>query len=179
MASVTLRNKASVNFGANKPEPKAEQDLQKFLRFQLSHGVIGLLPANTVTEIVRVSFDDVLPAPQMHPCVMGILNWRSEMVWMVDLQYLLGYSPTEAVPNSVTGTTSIAMFLKQRERTLGLVIPLVEDLIELDVKAMNPPARELFSGQSFSFLEGYFMSDRREIMMSLKPDAIFALGQFG
>ena len=179
MFSATSQSNAFGAWGAKETEPQAARDLQKFLRFQLKHEVIGLLPANIVATIVQVAEADVLPAPQMHPCVMGVYNWRNEMVWMVDLQYLLGYSSTETETKSAglgAKFDPYVMIVRQQERILGLVVPLVEDLVDLDIEQIHSPSGELFSGQLLPFIEGYFMSANREIMMLLKPDAVFALG---
>lgn len=176
MVSVVSTGKAVNGFGANEVDPPENQILQKFLRFQLEQEVIGLLPADIVTAIIQLPGDEILPAPQMHPSVMGVHNWRSEMIWIVDLPYLLGYSPAEHAGPSAVTASSLAAIVKQQERILGLVVPKVEDLIELDVNTVHSPSTELFPSQSFPFLEGYFMSAEREIMLLLKPDKIFALG---
>ncbi|MEO0946692.1 MAG: chemotaxis protein CheW [Cyanobacteria bacterium J06641_5] len=175
MVDVVSTGRVFNGFEANEADPSKAQDLQKFLRFRIEQEVIGLLPANIVTAIIQIPGDEILPAPQMHPCVMGVYNWRSEIVWMVDLPYLLGYSPTERATDSAVTANLLVAIAKQQERILGLVIPKVEDLIELDVNEVHSPSTELFSGQSFPFLEGYFMSAEQEIMLLLKPDKIFAL----
>lgn len=176
MVSVVSPSKAFNGFGASEAEPAVEPDLQKFLRFRLQQDAVGLLPANAVTAIIQIPSDEILPAPQMHACVMGVYNWRSEMVWTIDLPHLLGYASTESQAEPTAKANLLVAIVKQQERVLGLVVPKVEDLIDLDTKQAHPPSAELFSGQSFPFLEGYFMSAEREILMLLKPDAVFALG---
>ena len=59
---------------------------QKFLQFQLGSKDIGLLPATMVLEVISIQAMDVLPVPEMPIWTLGVYSWRSEMLWLVELE---------------------------------------------------------------------------------------------
>ena len=95
----TSANSLSLNIRNNSNIQSDSKQVRKFLQFQLgksekSHksivqGDIALLDAEIVSEVITISPDDILPVPQMFYCVLGIYSWRSEMLWIVDLENLL------------------------------------------------------------------------------------------
>ncbi|WP_088892314.1 chemotaxis protein CheW [Leptolyngbya ohadii] len=63
------------------------------LQFILDRSLPVLLPAPSVVEILTVSVGQIVPIFQLPPWVMGVYNWRGEVLWMVDLNHLLGLTP--------------------------------------------------------------------------------------
>ena len=103
MLSVTGSNSLSLRPKATNEQQNSSQHLRKFLRFYLggnnsqntsmANGDLALLEAEIVTEVITISAKELLAVPQMPYCVLGIHSWRSEMLWIVDLENLLGYPP--------------------------------------------------------------------------------------
>jgi positive phototaxis protein PixI len=72
--------------------PIPPETQERLLRFPLGAQESVLLPLEQITEILRVELSEVLPIPEMPGCVMGICNWRGEMLWLVDLHHFVGYA---------------------------------------------------------------------------------------
>ena len=51
---------------------------------------MALIEIELVTELVNILVDRVVPMPHLPPAVMGVYNWRGEILWIVDLAMLLG-----------------------------------------------------------------------------------------
>lgn len=67
-------------------------DLQ-FLQVYLAAERSLLLPVQQLVEILTIAQSQVVPLFQMPPWVMGVHNWRGEVLWVVDLNHLLGLTP--------------------------------------------------------------------------------------
>ncbi|GBF83604.1 chemotaxis signal transduction protein [Aphanothece sacrum FPU3] len=71
-------------------ETRNRSSLEQFLRFDLVPDTTLMLPVAQLTEVLTVPLGQIVPIPHMPPWVMGIYNWRGEILWMVDLGHLLG-----------------------------------------------------------------------------------------
>ncbi|MGF1487225.1 MAG: chemotaxis protein CheW [Prochloraceae cyanobacterium] len=166
--SLTLGSKSSITTDNSK-------ELRKFLQFQLGTSERALLEAELVTEIIIVPENKIMPVPEMPYCVLGIYSWRSEMLWIVELENMLGYpsSVTIANPQSNSSHTSnlMLMVVQVKGNSLGLVVPNVMDIVQLDSQQINSPSMELFGEMAF-YLQGYFKDSNNEILMLLNADKI-------
>ncbi len=98
-----------------------------------------------VTELIDIPSDRVVPIPHLPPAVMGVYNWRGEILWIVDLAMLLGsqqqrfalaerrFYPTIAISSEPdrSGTN----------KTIGLVVDEIADIewCELQPIAASQP----------------------------------------
>ncbi|RMF24979.1 MAG: chemotaxis protein CheW, partial [Cyanobacteria bacterium J083] len=134
----------------------------------------ALLEAEIVTEVITVNRTEILSVPQMEYCVLGVYSWRSEMLWIVDLENLLGYPPNiEKEQASILHATSYTVLVLQLNgQSLGLVVPSVKDIVEQDWDTLQPPSLELFAKDIQPFLQGYFTENNQHILMLLKATEI-------
>jgi len=58
---------------------------QQFLRFHLVPDTTALLPVRQMSEVLTVPIAQVVPIPHTPAWVMGVYNWRGEILWLVDL----------------------------------------------------------------------------------------------
>ena len=128
------------------------QELQKFLRFQLGGDNLCLLPTEGVLQVLQIEMEDILPVPQMPGCVMGVYNWRGDLLWLVDFQHLVGLQPL--LSEDVNLTTCTTVVVRLNNKLMGLVVDRVEDIEERDLGEMQSLAAGLFSSffvASFNF----------------------------
>ena len=146
-------------------EPQKQEktpELQKFLRFKLGDADIGLLPVEGIWQAVQIELADILPVPQMPSCVMGVYNWRGDMLWLVDFQDLVGLKSLLSSESSRSNAIAcMAIVIEINNRIMGLVVERVEDIEERDRLQMQPIAAGLFSADLQQFLQGYFVNVAR------------------
>lgn len=144
------------------------QNEEKFLRFQLGEEGIALLPLNVIKQVMQVSVAEILTVPQMPSCVLGIYNWRGEMLWMVDIGKFMGF------PNLTTGGLEnlMAIVIQVQEQYLGLVVQRINDIELHDANQINMPSLGLFPPEILPYLQGYLMGANKEVLMVLNGDAI-------
>lgn len=125
-----------------------ETNLSKLLRFPLGLQDSGLLPLEQIAEVIRVNIAEILPVPEMPSCVLGICNWRGEMLWLLDLNDLVGYPPLTAAE------TPVAIVVMVNEYTAGLVVPQVDDIELHDLQQLQKAAAGLFPPKLLPFVLG-------------------------
>ncbi|MFB2935855.1 chemotaxis protein CheW [Aerosakkonemataceae cyanobacterium BLCC-F154] len=161
--SALTRVNSPTNITKNSP-PVGE----KFLRFQLGEEGIGLLPLNVIKQVMQVSVAEILTVPQMPACVLGIYNWRGEMLWMVDIGKFMGF------PNLATGGLEnlMAIAIQVEDQYLGLIVQQINDIELHDLNQVNMPSLGLFSPEILPYLEGYLIGADKEVLMVLNGEAI-------
>lgn len=125
-----------------------ESNLSKLLRFPLGLQESALLPLEQIAEIIQVNLAGILPVPEMPSCVLGIGNWRAEMLWLLDLNHLVGYPPLTA------GRTPVAIVVTVNEYAVGLVVPQVDDIELHDLQQLQRAAPGLFPPKLLPFVLG-------------------------
>jgi positive phototaxis protein PixI len=148
--------------------PNSAPVMEKFLRFQLGEEGIALLPLNIIKQVMQVSVSDILSVPQMPSCVLGIYNWRGEMLWMVDIGKFMGF------PNLATSGLEnlMTIAIQVGEQYLGLIVQQINDIELHDVNQINMPSLGLFSPEILPYLQGYLIGANQEVLMVLNGDAI-------
>ena len=143
---------------------------EKFLSFNLGVKDTAIISLQNVTEILPVSLNEVCSVPQMPPCVFGIYNWRGEMLWLIDLEEMLGYLPYSYGSSFVS--KMMAIILEKEGKSLGLLVRQIMDIEEFNLGQMKPPSSELVSQEVVPFLEGYFINSSEEMIVNLDAAAI-------
>lgn len=176
----TSANSLSLKITSNPGIRADAKQVRKFLQFQLGktekthksvvQGDIALLDAEIVTEVITISPDDILPVPQMFYCVLGIYGWRSEMLWIVDLENLLGYPPP--LNENSADRELLVMVVQVQGQSIGLVVSGIDNLIEHDLSKFKSSSAEIFSEDVLPFLHGYFTSADNDIIMLIDAEEI-------
>jgi positive phototaxis protein PixI len=131
-----------------------EESRQRLLSFPLGVRGNSLLPLEQITEILRINLSDILRVPETPSCVLGAYNWRGDMLWLVDLEQLIGCSPLreQCSRNNCQPTTVI---VRMRGFNVGLVVRQVNDIELHDLQELLPPKQGLFAKELLPFIEGY------------------------
>ena len=177
----TSTNSLSLSIGKSSDIQSDSKQVRKFLQFQLGksekthkssvEGDIALLDAEIVAEVITISPQDILPVPQMFYCVLGIYGWRSEMLWIVDLENLLGYPPP--LDENNFHKELLVMVIQFQGQSMGLVVSAIDNLIERDLAKFKSSSAEIFSEDIIPFLHGYFTGSDNDIIMLIDAEEIF------
>jgi positive phototaxis protein PixI len=143
---------------------------QKFLSFNLGIKDTAVISLQHITEVLQVSLMDICGVPQMPACVLGVYNWRGEMLWLVDLEEMLGYPPLSRTSNFLA--RMMAIVLEDDGKHLGILVRQMMDIEFLDNNQMKAPTAELFSSSMTDFLQGYFINHDEKMMFNLDASAI-------
>lgn len=147
-----------------------QQDGQRFLRFPLNAEVNGLLSLADLQGVINVALQDILPVPQVTEFLLGIMNWRGEAIWILDLAGLLGathWCQQETVANS-----GMAMLIQVEGQTIGLLVEKVSTIETYDPKQRLPVTEAMLFNQLQPFLQGYLVDSQGNPLMLLDINAV-------
>ncbi|AFY62686.1 chemotaxis protein CheW [Synechococcus sp. PCC 6312] len=69
---------------------------QEFFHIELTKSVHIAVPLTQTAEVLTVEASELCPIPGVAPALLGVVNQRGRLLWMVDLEYLLGLQPTHS-----------------------------------------------------------------------------------
>ncbi|MBD2022066.1 purine-binding chemotaxis protein CheW [Leptolyngbya sp. FACHB-36] len=136
-----------------------------FLKFELGSHIPAVLPMRQVQEVVSLPMHRLTSMPNMPACVLGLMNRRSRVLWVIDLARVLGIGFMDAsvrecnVMIARTGTTA-----------LGIAVPHVEGMAWLPPTDIQPPPGHVASGL-VPYLRGCVLRSQ-EILLVLDAEAI-------
>ncbi|AFY94652.1 chemotaxis signal transduction protein [Chamaesiphon minutus PCC 6605] len=91
-----------------------------------------------VTELLNIPLDRVVPMPHLPPTVMGVYNWRGEILWIVDLAKLLGLDTSARTDRSLQPTIVLTSITEsdlshgsgenRSVSTIGLVVDAIAEI---------------------------------------------------
>jgi len=148
---------------------------QKFLSFQLAGKDTAVIPIEYITEVFPMSLTEICGVPEMPDCLLGIYNWRSEMLWLLDLEEMLGYAPLDGLNSQLTMMTVV---IRAEGKCLGLVVRKLLDIEWLNTGEMNLPDATLFRPETSPWVNGYFINDLGEMVIKLDATAIIQSPQW-
>lgn len=158
---------------------------QQFLRFHLMPDTTALLPVHQMTEVLTMAINEVVPIPHLPAWVMGVYNWRGEILWLVDLGHLIGLPPIHQQATGRSTYTAIVVHPAQQGRQqagsqktsgklLGLLVNRVEDMESCNPDLIQSPPMSAVSPDLIPFLRGYWLKPDGEIIVVLDGDSIIA-----
>ncbi len=96
-----------------------------------------MLPTSHLIEALTIGASQVVPIPDASDSVMGVFNWRGEVLWLIDLGHLLGDARIFS-GSSQPGNLSVIV-MRINESTLGLVVDHVTEMLWCDSSNISPP----------------------------------------
>lgn len=156
----------------------------EFLRLRLTAQLPILLPIQQLTEVLNVPENQIMPIPDLPAWIMGVYNWRGEILWMVDLGHLCGLAPwyqqpiNRAVHSAVVlnGRTSDASAKSDSKGAVGIVVRQVEEIESFNSKAIQPALSTALlpdlGSKLTQFATGYWQKSEHEILAILDAAAI-------
>lgn len=153
---------------------------EQFLRLHLAHKTTALLPLKQLTEVLTIPLGKIVPIPHMRAWVMGVYNWRGEILWMVDLAHLVGLTPWYQKTSSASVHKAVVLRVhninntstKLKSQMLGLVVNQVEDIEWCNPNGIQSPPSSTVTAELVPFLRGYWVKANGEILTVLDGEAI-------
>ena len=109
---------------------------QQFLSFSLNPNLQALLSAQQLAEIVRLAPATIIAIPQMPEAVIGVCPWQGEVLWLVDLAYLLGLEPL--IKSANIQSNSSILKIRSQQGNLGLLVAQIGQLVSCEPSSIQP-----------------------------------------
>jgi positive phototaxis protein PixI len=156
------------------------QEEEEFLRFSLDAYFNNLLPVSQLAEVLTIPIGRILPISHINAWVMGVYNWRGEIIWMVDLGQLVGLRPLHEQNTFPSSYQAIVLRVplglgdgRDENQTIGVVVSQIGNIERYNPNSIEPPSRSTPS-ELTSFLRGYFLNTNCETLAVFDSKLILA-----
>ncbi|MEH2070711.1 MAG: chemotaxis protein CheW [Nostoc sp.] len=136
-----------------------------YLKFQLNQQTGAVLSMKYTQEAIIVPVESVTSMPNMPPCILGLMNWRSRIIWVIDLPKILNL---ESLDYRVRQYNVIVV--RVESLLLGLVVQEIKGTTKFVADEIHSPI-----GQVASSLVPYLCGcvvQQKEILLVLDAQAI-------
>lgn len=166
-----------MDFLAQGQGDQSPQGELQFLTFPLAEDTSAMLPVTQLAEVLNLTAAQVTPIPDLAAWVLGIYNWRGEILWIVDLSQLLGlpslYQQTNRASTYKVIVGQAQSSAQQLPAYLGLAVKEVDDMHWCNSSDIaSAPSAAVTPGLT-PFLRGYTLGNQGEMPMALDATAIF------
>lgn len=105
-----------------------------YLKFHLDADTAAILAMQHVEAVLIVPSRRLTAIPNMPECILGLLNRRNRVFWVIDLAQMLNFQPVD--PNAEQ--YNIVM-IRVGEIPLGLLVQAVQGLIRITPDSIQAP----------------------------------------
>ncbi|NER84529.1 MAG: chemotaxis protein CheW [Leptolyngbya sp. SIO1D8] len=140
------------------------QYVHSHLKFRLGQQ-FALLPAHQVLEAITIPTASVTPMPNMPPPMLGLINRRSQVLWVTDLALLLGMQvvyPTSQQYNLV--------LLQVNHVLLGLRVQEIDGIMSLPPEQICAAPGHI-PAAIVPFLRGCFLQNN-DVLLVLNAETV-------
>lgn len=180
-----LSAQKNLSLSLQKPAPASVPSAsvtKQFLRFHLVPDTNALLPIPQLTEVLSIPIGQIVPISHLPAWIMGVYNWRGEILWMVDTGHLLGLTPWYQKASGTAVHTAMVLNVRSHQSTstnsknqmLGLVVNRIEDIEWCNPDLIQSPPSSPVTPELARFLRGYWLKSTGEMLTVLDGDAIVA-----
>ncbi|MBE9013828.1 chemotaxis protein CheW [Pseudanabaenaceae cyanobacterium LEGE 13415] len=143
-------------------DPLPAETRERLIRFSIDEQNSVLLPLKQLTEILNIEASEILLIPEMPRSIIGICTWRTEMLWLVDLNQYVGQR------SHCDRSDRLTILVMQQQHALGLAISQVHDIELHDLGRLQPPPIGLFSPELLPFIQGV-LPGSSDAVLDLNP----------
>ena len=126
--------------------------IQEYCGVRVSRSLRVVLPVDSIREVLQLQPQEISSIPGVPPFLLGSINQRGNLLWVLHLESFLGIKPTP-LSNPLTAVIITAAFDDRTLRSVACVVHQVEEMLSLDTEQLqsipaNLPsrARQIFQG---------------------------------
>ncbi|TAF10092.1 MAG: purine-binding chemotaxis protein CheW [Nostocales cyanobacterium] len=136
-----------------------------YLQFQINQQTTAVLLVTHTQEAIIVPVESVTSMPNMPACVLGLMNWRSRVIWVIEKKKMFNL---EGLDHPLRQYNIIV--IKVESNLLGLVVQEIKGTTKLMADDIHSPV-----GQVAASLVPYLcgcVEQKEEILLVLDAHSI-------
>ncbi|MBD2386858.1 chemotaxis protein CheW [Cylindrospermum sp. FACHB-282] len=139
--------------------------VNSYLKFQLNQQTAAVLSVKHTQEAIIVPVESVTAMPNMPACILGLMNWRSRIIWVIDLPRILNL---ESLDNRLRQYNVIV--IRVESLLLGLVVREIKGTTKFKPDDVCSPVGQVASSL-VPYLRGCVVQ-KEKILLVLDAEAI-------
>jgi twitching motility protein PilI len=144
-------------------EEKSSSD--SFLKFHLEQQTPCILAMAQVQEVLIVPSRRITPMPNMPKCVLGLINRRNRVLWVIDLALMLNLQPLGTNVQQYN-----LIIIQAKQITLGLLVQEVKGVTHFAPELIQAPT-ELVTSALIPYLSGCIVEEQG-VLLVLSAEAV-------
>lgn len=152
------------------PVPNKKNLGDSYLKFQFGQQTPAVLSMSRASEVIVLPVDRLTPMPNMPPFVMGLINRRSRVLWLVDLARMLNLPGVETNVQHYN-----VVIINNDSMSLGIIVQSVEGIVRFLPESIHSPLGQV-SSALVPYLRGCILLST-EILLVLEAEAILRYAQ--
>ncbi len=136
-----------------------------YLKLSIDQAVHAVLLMKQVQEVLVLPASRLTPMPNMPSCILGLMNRRSRVLWVVNLAQVLGTGHLESSTQHYS--VAIARF---GQLALGLAVHQIEGMCWLPSEEIQPPPPHISPGM-INYLVGCVLQNQ-QVLLVLNAESI-------
>ncbi|MEA5512915.1 chemotaxis protein CheW [Nodularia sp. UHCC 0506] len=111
-----------------------------YLKFKLNQQTTAIVSMNYTQEAVSLPVESITSMPNMLPCILGLMNWRSRIIWAIDLPKMLNL---ESLDQRLKQYNIIV--IKVESLLLGLIVHEIKGITKFISDDIQSPVGQVAS----------------------------------
>lgn len=144
-----------------------------YLRFQLDAGITALISIDDVRESLLIDRDKITPVPKMSPFIMGVINSRDRVFFVIDLPLLVNLTPISGYAREYNLIViNAAPFIPDNsshssELWLGLAVHKIEGITRTEQKPIKKDFSTLSSSEKSleEYINGWIIEQNQTLVV--------------
>jgi twitching motility protein PilI len=144
---------------------------ESYLNLQVNPSTQVILPMTQTQEVVVIERKKITPIPNMQSFVLGLLNQRSQVVWVVDLAAMFNFTPLDLEESNY----NIAI-IRINKKALGIAVEQIQGIKQIQPEMIQSPVG-VVNLNIIPYLRGCIFHEQKMYLV-LEPEA-FLSGNLG
>lgn len=136
-----------------------------YLKFLLNPQTPAVLSMKHTQEAVILPVESITSMPNMPTCILGLMNWRSRIVWVADLPKMLNLEAQEARLRQYS-----VVIIRTDSTMMGLVVQEIQGTTRFAIDEIRSPMGQVASSL-VPYLRGCVVQEK-EVLLVLDAQAI-------
>lgn len=145
--------------------PTSQTAGDSYLKFQINQHSFGLIAMKQIQEAVVIPTQAVAAMPNMPQSIVGLINWRSRIIWAVDMPRLLNLVSQDSYVREYN-----IIIIRTETTSLGLIVKSIQGAIRVQLEAIESPHGQIASGL-VPYLRGCVRQEQ-QMLLVLDAEAI-------
>lgn len=112
-----------------------------YLQFKLDESTTAVLQVNFTEEVVVLPLGAITSIPNTSELIVGLMNWRNRIIWIVDLPKMLGFESQFDRKRQYN-----IIVIRHEAETIGLMVPEIKGTVRLNsgkIQSAQNQARDI------------------------------------
>ncbi len=140
-------------------QPNQNNLENSYLKFKLNQQTTAIVSMDYTQEAVNLPVESVTSMPNMLPCILGLMNWRSRIIWAIDLPKMLNLVSLEQRLKQYN-----IIVIKAESLLLGLVVHEIKGITKFKSDDIQSPVGQVASSL-VPYLRGCIVQEAETLLV--------------